>query len=503
MLFNVRTRSVSSPKNGCAYLIKNSWDDWGKYETVYELLICINDELRTIGQVKIGQKGLKPAKRNERVECSRTPNLPAQFDRLSEDFFSLGQSKTYYEELCALPGNIKDEIAQGLCDCAYNLQLLYKFKDEEVMNESLLRDIFFMDVKDKLSKIVHGDAVLTEFDFSCTLDGSVDGAEVTFHVDPESVIPTNIHVLIGSNGVGKTRFMNKIAILESNEPLNTGKFDWRKSIFSAVIHATFSVFDAGQINISGKSRLHHIGLVGYKTGIDKENNKKIYIKDKKVLAKDFVESFSVCSAGGRKERFIKALEFFKYDTSLDIEYFLKIIEKDKNFDKNALIDKFLEMSSGHSICILIITQLVRYVEEKTLVLLDEPESHLHPPLLSAFIRSLSFLLKKRNAVALLSTHSPVVLQEVPLNCVWRIRRSGNSSKAERLACETFGENIGTLTREVFGLEINNVGYYKLIEETVDENSTKTYEELFEHLGGSLGTEASAILTYFYSQKRCE
>lgn len=47
------------------------------------------------------------------------------------------------------------------------------------------------------------------------------------------------------------------------------------------------------------------------------------------------------------------------------------------------------------------------------MLIDEPEGHLHPPLLSAFVRALSELLVNRNGVAIIATHSPVVLQEVP------------------------------------------------------------------------------------------
>jgi hypothetical protein len=49
-----------------------------------------------------------------------------------------------------------------------------------------------------------------------------------------------------------------------------------------------------------------------------------------------------------------------------------------------------------------------------------------------------------------SRHSPVVLQEVPSECVWRLRRVGDVVTAERPDIETFGENVGTLTGEVFG-----------------------------------------------------
>ena len=119
------------------------------------------------------------------------------------------------------------------------------------------------------------------------------------------------------------------------------------------------------------------------------------------------------------------------------------------------------LSSGHKIVALTITRLVETVEECTLVLLDEPELHLHPPLLAAFTRALSQLLINRNGVAIVATHSPVVLQEVPKCCVWILRRSGTEVAADRPAVETFGENVGILTSEVFCLEVMESGFSKL------------------------------------------
>src|SRR5207247_1873289 len=129
---------------------------------------------------------------------------------------------------------------------------------------------------------------------------------------------------------------------------------------------------------------------------------------------------------------------------------------------------FRRLSSGHKIVLLTITKLVETVEERSLVLLDEPEAHLHPPLLSAFIRTLSDLLIDRNGVASVATHSPVVLQEVPRSCVWKVRRTGEVVVAERPEIETFGENVGVLTRDVFGLEVTQSGFHKLISDAVGE-----------------------------------
>jgi hypothetical protein len=125
------------------------------------------------------------------------------------------------------------------------------------------------------------------------------------------------------------------------------------------------------------------------------------------------------------------------------------------------------------------------------VLLDEPEAHLHPPLLSAFIRALSDLLVDRNAVALIATHSPVVLQEVPRGCVWKLRRTGQSLvNVERPEIETFGENVGILTREVFGLEVSQSGFHRLLQDAVEQDLS--YEEVVRKFDGALGSEARGL-----------
>ena len=152
---------------------------------------------------------------------------------------------------------------------------------------------------------------------------------------------------------------------------------------------------------------------------------------------------------------------------------------------------FSKLSSGHKIVLLTMTRLVETVEERTLVLLDEPEAHLHPPLLSAFIRALSDLLINRNGVGIIATHSPVVLQEVPKSCVWKVRRTNIRVEADRPEIETFGENVGILTREVFGLEVTNSGFHKMLRDAVSDSVG--YGEVVDRFGGELGGEAKAII----------
>jgi predicted ATP-dependent endonuclease of OLD family len=119
-----------------------------------------------------------------------------------------------------------------------------------------------------------------------------------------------------------------------------------------------------------------------------------------------------------------------------------------------LFNIFRTASSGHKTVLLTMTKLVEVVGERTLVLIDEPEAHLHPPLAASFIRAFSALLASRNGLAILATHSPVMLQEVPQDCVWLLFRNGENIEVERPQIETFAETLGVLTREVFRLEVH-------------------------------------------------
>jgi hypothetical protein len=62
--------------------------------------------------------------------------------------------------------------------------------------------------------------------------------------------------------------------------------------------------------------------------------------------------------------------------------------------------------------------------------------------------------------------------------------------AERPEVQTFGENVGLLTSEVFGLEVTQTGFHKMLRDAVDE--LPTYNRLIRRFNGELGDEARAI-----------
>ena len=91
---------------------------------------------------------------------------------------------------------------------------------------------------------------------------------------------------------------------------------------------------------------------------------------------------------------------------------------------------FRRLSSGHKVVLKIVTELTAYMgdDKPTLVLIDEPETHLHPPLLAALLKSVRACLDQFDGYAILATHSPVVLQETPSRYVNVLRRMGDQSR---------------------------------------------------------------------------
>jgi hypothetical protein len=216
-------------------------------------------------------------------------------------------------------------------------------------------------------------------------------------------------------------------------------------------------------------------------------------KSPTMLIQEFVRSLKQCSKGSRAKRWTRVVEVLQSDPifrAANLTDIARFQVGRVDFYKTAEAT-FRGLSAGHRIVLLTLTKLVETVEEQTLILFDEPEAHLHPPLLSAFVRSLSELLLDRNGLAIIATHSPVILQEVPKTCVWMLQRAGDETKAERPSSETFGENVGVLTREVFGLETTQSGFHNMLNEVAQKE--QSFEAALRSFHNQLGAEARAIL----------
>ena len=200
--FRVTSQSPSSYSKSCTvYLRMDNWNDWGFEVTYRAYFVNVDSQLLELGRVKFGRVGL---------QASDTGNLvDDNFDRLEDGFFSLGETSEYYEKLNELNEFDRVYILQNLNDLAFNLDLFEKYENEKVVETALLRGFSKREVREELNRLSHGGARLAPYSFAYRLVNQ-ESCIFKFNVSPNSNPPTNIHVLIGRNGVGKTTILKNL-----------------------------------------------------------------------------------------------------------------------------------------------------------------------------------------------------------------------------------------------------------------------------------------------------
>lgn len=490
-----RRRVPARARPGDAYLEDDNWDDFTFKTTFLLHLTQANGEVREVGQVKIARFGMG--------EGPARTKLQDTFGELGSEFFSLGQDVTYYDELTELGPDVRDIVLATLRDLAADADLFERAIEEPVTTVSLLRSISRTTVEGQFRRVIRGEDRTIRYDFNYSSQSlrtpGTDADAMTFSIVPGSNPPTNIHAVIGSNGAGKTRLLDlmrrALTTAEFGGASGTLNLTEGSLTFASVVKVSFSAFDSldSRQSPTASSSTTKYRYIGLQANTPKDESERSTTKSAPELTQEFVESLSACVRQSRSDRWVDAIESLQSDALLKEANLGRLVADPFATDKALRAgarEAFDMLSSGHKIVLLTVTRLVELVEEQTLVLMDEPESHLHPPLLSAFVGALSHLLSETNGVAIAATHSPVVLQEVPKSCVWIVRRSGSTTIARRPQTETFGENVGALTSDVFGLEVTETGFHARLRDAAEGN--QSYEQVLASFNDQVGSEGRAV-----------
>jgi hypothetical protein len=162
------------------------------------------------------------------------------------------------------------------------------------------------------------------------------------------------------------------------------------------------------------------------------------------------------------------------------------------------ISEFLEWGTGLKIGVQVVLNLAAYTEPRSLILFDEPESHLHPPLLAALMHSVRYILERTEAFGIVATHSPVVLQETMSRHVHLVRREGDRIAVSSPDIEVFGENMGIVTSEIFGLTSEVTDFHMVLRQLAENYpNLERLEKLFDR---GLSAQARAYLMTIFAKK---
>jgi predicted ATPase len=496
--FIIIVRSQQFPRTGknAAYLRIDQWNDYS-FVTMFDVVIFDEDGGRyDLGSVKIGFSG-------QTEDKPTYSTLNSSFECLPDTYFSMGQDISYYHTLSgSVSSRFREAFLHGLRDVVIDKTNRENASGQEVFKVAFLRSVSISTIDGQFQRVLKGGAPQSDFNFEFLRHQSdtVAGIDLGFVVAADSTPSTNIHAVIGRNGVGKTMLLNDMIAAIMRPDTTEARFYVKTAshkmpidptYFSSLVSVAFSAFDPfnppqEQPDPERGTRYYYIGL---KDIADETGTR---LKSLRTLHDECVASLAECfSNKGKRERWRTAISTLESDENfalMNLGSLADLFDGQLKITAKKLVER---MSSGHAIVFLTISRLVAKVEEKTLVIMDEPESHLHPPLLSALTRALSELLHNRNGVAIIATHSPVILQEVPKSCAWIITRSRLSMHPERPRIETFGENVGVLTREVFGLEVSKSGFHSLLQAAVEAG--ESYDSIIDKYDGQIGLEARGIL----------
>ncbi|WP_323959511.1 AAA family ATPase [Arthrobacter sp. JZ12] len=482
--------AVSKPPHETLVLLRrNSWDDF-TFKTSFEaeLLRPVGDPV-DLGLVKILRAGQR---------TGPTTFEANEFEALGSDYCSLGQDIEFYEKLTALAEEERVVFLRSIRDAATDKEIAATFEGEEGWNKSLLRFGQAEHTLASASSLFDGTEPSEGIMFFTHRSRELD-AEIRFDFDDSDVLPGRCKVLIGYNGVGKTRLLADLARATSKVGQSPENHGGSESLFSAVLAVSYSAFDTFELppsaghTFNGGGDADHQPVTTYfgytYCGLRRLENGQASSQLKSIheLTIELSDAFRLACS-----RDASALNQALRDLELDPSFGRSGLSLSKWVTVGELPDEELGMlSAGQKIVINIIVQLGAHLRNRSLVLIDEPETHLHPSLLAALLRGTQKLLDGFDSFAIIATHSPVVLQEVPAKDVQVIERFGSTIRAVDPQLETFGAGLGELTHEAFGLDNSVSDYRTVIRELAQKLSHDELEQLFP-LGLSSQARALAL-----------
>ncbi|VXB35999.1 MULTISPECIES: AAA family ATPase [unclassified Bosea (in: a-proteobacteria)] len=152
------------------------------------------------------------------------------------------------------------------------------------------------------------------------------------------------------------------------------------------------------------------------------------------------------------------------------------------------------LSSGEYAMMRFAVQAIASVEQGSLLLIDEPETHLHPNFVSDLMEVLYGILEATGSVAIIATHSAYVVREAPRQRVKVLTLQDRQIQIVEPRMQTFGASIDKISQFVFGDTDMEHRYQKKLEEWTDRVGRDLgIEKIIRDYGAELNPESLSFI----------
>jgi energy-coupling factor transporter ATP-binding protein EcfA2 len=467
-----------------ASLYQDNWDDFGWKCRFTARLHISEDQTIDLGGLRIAKddKGL------------RFRELPCIIDAMPRKIASLAESIAYYRKLRNLPARLRRSYLSEIGDIVARPKRRESITSEDLWNKSFMRETSSRHAFKRGAVYIGGkpeEIIPPKFSFSMKLPDAATSHNLEVDFSPDNELPHRTILLIGRNGTGKTRTLSSLAFAMmppqvfsketiSNQPKTSVE---PETSISRIITISYNAFDEFPLpseptraprllgtNYRSRASYKYCGLRTPDGTINADE-----------ISKMLGEALEPVATSEREDVLLRVLE-----TLLGEELASALCADDETRDQAVK-----SLSAGQRLVTAIFCNIIGFIEEGSLLLIDEPETNLHPGLLTSVIAALNDVLHEYDSYSIIATHSPILLQQIPSGFVRIFTRHDDSPKIMEPDFETFGEDLGELSRRVLGLADPERDFTSILDRLFSKHeSAQAVEALFPF---ALGVPARAYL----------
>ncbi|TCA18486.1 ATP-binding protein [Rhizobium leguminosarum bv. viciae] len=493
-------------------LLENDWNDYG-YETTFNTACRVAGEVLDLGSIKILFEGKTSSRGGLRDLAAG--DWDGSFPLVGQSYISVPTEITFYQQLVSLLGEQQaSEVALALRDASYLVNLrndaeAVRMSKAPGFETSLQRERGAQNAfLDGWKVFTDQTAIANNLDFRF-LDANGDSQTISFRFQTESLLPHDINVLIGPNGVGKSQLLHQLVrdwIDDADDKAEGAPGFISRPSLSQIVVLSYSPFERfpvtmGREDLQDNDAYKYFGLRGQSAGQGEPVADDLLSLEVPKMAS--ARSLLSCIADDQRFRSVREWAkklatvedvlrtAFPFDfAAVEVERSPRpIFSRGNPFRPSPLFDgpageQFvriesagqelllsdsiteklkpergvvffkdgapLELSSGQRLFSYIVINLLGVMRRNSLILIDEPELFLHPTLEIQLVDMLKEILKQFNSKALFATHSIVTVREIPADCVHVFARTDDGIAVQNPPFQTFGGDVQRITSYVFG-----------------------------------------------------
>lgn len=457
--------SVLSPQcYPCYILVFN--DDWNDYD--YYTWFCLYRFHSKADKKRIGEFKLMCRESSNTYET-----LEAQFDTpLGDDYCSLGIAPNYYSNLRDVVTDDKErnELLMYLRDCTWDSRIYESFMDDEIFNTSLLRDMESEKaLKDGIFILLNRNPdEAYSFQYIFSTQENVDATwNVSLNYKSEPFM--RCLGLIGENGVGKTRMLFGMV----KELVSYNDSSLTRTLFNSCLVLCSTPLDKYPIPVD-KDRIPY---EVYSLEQDTEET-----ETKLIFALELILKRPRLNGQELYVNFIEILKKYIGDITDGVyEKYLEDNEVKWCVNRAKVHELVSILSSGELHTLLLLSHIYANVHVSSLLVIDEPEVHLHPSIIKDFMIILCEILSDFDSFAIIATHSPLIVREMANTNVFLMQKvERNILQIGKVPFNTFGEDTARLYKNIFGYDETDSFFMKVVR-NLNDNYLKEYEDIVNYL----------------------